>query len=265
MHLKLTEAESEIEKAMRQAGSALLSYWRIDEKSGSTLGVEKKPDGSFVTKADFASNEILVSALTKQFPSDGILSEEIPMDSHLQSLKRVWIIDPLDGTQSFIHGNDDFSILVALTVDSHSELGYMYFPAREKFAIARKGGGAWQNAEKMQVSSHAALRAKSVYYRNFQPTNPALCYDKNMDSGCAFLMVASGVFDGLIIKIVSHREWDLAAPAVVVEESGGKVTNEFGEAVRFEPGKMNCRYFVASNGVAHEQLLAMIPPEDRVR
>ena len=264
MTLTLTEAESEIEKAMRRAGSALLSFWRPDEKNKDTLGVEKKSDGSLVTKADFASNEILVGALQSRFPNDGILSEEIPMEDTLRTLSRVWIIDPLDGTQSFVHGNDDFSILVALTVARHSELGYMYFPAREQFAIARKGSGAWLNAKEMRVSQHTSLREKSVYYRNFQPTSPSLCFDKNMDSGCAFLMVASGVFDGLIIKIVSHREWDLAAPAVVVEESGGKVTNEFGEAVRFEPGKMNCRYFVASNGAAHEQLLGMIPPEDRV-
>ena len=261
--MEQSNSEKALEQAIREAGRTLLSYWHGGQASESSLGIQAKSDGSFVTKADYASNEILVHALRSEFAHDGILSEELPMDEALANASRIWIIDPLDGTKSFIDGKDDFSVLVALTVDHLSELGYMYFPARNIFALARRSSGAWSNGVPLQVSPSTQLRSQSVYYRNFAPEAPELCYKESMDSGCAFLMLASGVFDGLIIKIVSHREWDLAAPAVVVTESGGTVTNEFGEPIRFVPGAMNCRYFVASNGRTHEELLSLIPPEDR--
>jgi len=263
MGVELNDEEKTIEQAVKTAGETLLSYWKPAEGAADTLGVEKKPDGSLVTTADFASNDILVSALQAAFPNDGILSEELPMQDSLRQKKRIWIIDPLDGTQSFVNGRDDFSILVARTYEHVSEFGFMLFPARGPFVIARRGAGAWDRGKRLQVSLENRLRPKSVYYRNFKPRKPELCYDQTMDSGCAFLMLASGVFDGLIIKIVSHREWDLAAPAIAVEESGGRVTNEHGEALRFVPGQMNCRYFVASNGRVHDELLSIIPAEDK--
>src|SRR5262245_59405259 len=117
MSIHLTAAEQQLESAIRQAGAKLLEYWP-GGTSASGLDVKKKADGSVVTSADFASNEIVVQALRASFPQDGILSEEFPPDDLLKSKSRIWIIDPLDGTQSFVDGNDDFSVLVALTIDA---------------------------------------------------------------------------------------------------------------------------------------------------
>lgn len=259
----LSSQELQLSEAVRRAGAKLMEFWPGKEGgSRESLGIEKKSDGSFVTQADFASNEILVSTLQSLYPSDGILSEEIPASADLAAKNRLWIIDPLDGTQSFINANDDFSVLVALAVQQQAELGFMFFPARNRLGVAKRGHGAFVDGERVHVSSFATPRPESVYVRNFTPTRAELAYPRWMDSGCAFLTLAEGTLDGLIIKIVSHREWDLAAPAVVVEESGGKVTDENGAPIRFYPGSMQYKYFVASNGAAHEELLRLIPRED---
>jgi len=279
MTLALTQQESLLTERVKTAGEALLTFWPGGDRK-SDLQIERKKDGSAVTNADFESNRIVIEALKEAFPDDGILSEELPPDTQLAKKSRVWIIDPLDGTQSFVDGNDDFSVLVALTEDGAPTFGLMYFPARKKYAMAKTGKGAWRDGTRMKVSGSARLRDRSVYVRHFEPVRSAPVYDRWMDSGCAFLTLAEGGFDGLIIKIVSHREWDLAAPAVVVQESGGRVSDEFGNPVTFRPGAFSLtgsdgdserarvgerpsRYFVASNGITHDELLKLIPEEDR--
>ena len=262
MPFSLSIQEQELEHAVRAAGNALMSYWPgAPDKAHSELGAFRKSDGSFVTRADFASNDIVTAALSRLFPDDGILSEEIPPTPELHAKERLWIIDPLDGTQSFMNGNDDFSVLVALARQGIPDFGFMLFPARNKLAVGKRGAGAFVDGTPMKVSPSQKIRPESVYIRNFDPRRTDCVYPKWIDSGCAFMMLAEGVFDGLIIKIVSHREWDLAAPAVVVEESGGLVTDENGEKIRFYPGSMTYKYFVASNGAVHDELLKLIPSE----
>ena len=264
MSFSLSKQEEQLKAAILQAGEVLLDYWPGASKSTgqNDLGIQKKSDGSFVTEADFASNRLITEAIASAYPADGIMSEEIPIDDSLKDRQRLWIIDPLDGTQSFIDGNDDFSILVALALNGRADLGLMHFPVRKQFVAAKKGSGAFLNGTRMSVSTSATLRPECVYIRNFKPIRPELTYPRWMDSGCAFLTLANGQFDGLIMKIVSHREWDLAAPAVAVMESGGIVTDESGKEIRFFPGSMTYKYFVASNGRAHDELLKLIPRDN---
>ncbi|MFN8390619.1 MAG: inositol monophosphatase [Bdellovibrionota bacterium] len=262
---RINAAETaQLEELMRSAGAKLLEFWPGGDRPASrTLGAEKKGDGSFVTQADFASNEILISGLTTLFPDDAILSEEIPPSPELSSRERVWIIDPLDGTKSFMDGNDDFSVLVARCSGRTPDWGGMFFPARKQFATASLGAGATLNGTKLRVSDESKLRPRSVYVRHLKPKREEVVYDRWLDSGCAFLTLSEGRFDGVIIKIVSHREWDLAAPAVVIQESGGTVTDELGKPIAFNEGAMNYKYFVASNGKTHDELLALIHDGER--
>ncbi len=255
--------EVALSKVIRRAGATLLEFWPggASLERRRELATETKADGSFVTQADFSSNEILLCGLRDLFPSDGILSEEVPPSPELPATNRLWIVDPLDGTQSFVNGNDDFSVLVALCVGKHPEYGAMFFPAREQFAYAQRGAGAYLNGNRLAVSKTKQLRPRSVYLRHLEIAQKELAYDQWLDSGCAFLSLSRGEFDGIIIKIVCHREWDLAAPAIVIEESGGKVSDEHGKRIAFNEGAMNYKYFVASNGAVHDDLLTMISGE----
>lgn len=272
--LSLSSAEGALGEAIREAGDILMKYWpgknRTPGNPGDTgaLGIQQKKDGSFVTDADFASNELLIKTITRLFPEDSILSEEVTPDPAIHDVKRVWIIDPLDGTKSFMDGNDDFSILVALVVDHIPELGFMYFPARDHMAIAKRGHGAYLNGRRLAASTSAEPRPESIYLRHCKAApscgiGPAV-YPRWMDSGCAFLSVGRADFDGLVLKIVTHREWDLAAPAVVITESGGMVTDEHGRPITFNNTSMAYDYFVASNGLIHDRLLELIRVSERL-
>ncbi len=248
---------------VQRAGKVLMDFWPggVAGKAGRALKIQQKPDGSFVTEADFASNDIIVPGLKKIFPDHGVLSEEGPVDPTLKDRSHVWILDPLDGTKSFIDANDDFSVLLALCVNGVPEFSVMYVPAREMTAVARRGEGAILNGQRLQVSTSTSFRPRSVYLRNMEVGPGLEFYDRWLDSGLAFLTLCTGDFDGFILRIKTHREWDLAAPALMVKEAGGRITDENGHEVTFAENSISYRYLVASNGILHPNLLALIPNE----
>jgi len=249
---------TELTKAVRRAGEVLLSLWPGEKGSRDALRTEKKADGSVVTQADLQSNEILIEALTRLFPNDAILSEETPFSpSHLESSRRTWIIDPLDGTRSFVHGADDFSILVALCQDFVPVYAIMFFPARQQFVTAQQGTKPFCNNVALAVSQSKTPRLGRVYIRNFECQRPELAAPM-MDSGAALLKVAAGELDGAIIRMTTHREWDIAAPAAVIEAAGGRVSAETLSQIRFGRGLVDYQYLIASNGHIHQQLQAVI-------
>lgn len=261
------EESKSLEKLIREVGAILKEYWPGDpsSKKGRELKIYEKPDGSKVTEADFAANEILVPGLRALFPKDAIVSEEGPKDEGHQAMSRVWIVDPLDGTHSFIAGKDDFSVLVGLSVDTRIAWGGMYFPMKEVFAVGSVGNGALLNGTtRGKVSDRTEIREQGIYYRNCDLKGGSLLYPDWMDSGMAFLALSRGEFDGVIIRMKTHQEWDLAAPAVMVTESGGTMTDEKGEPIRFNQGKINFKYLVASNGKVHRKLLELIQESEKM-
>lgn len=252
----------ELQQIVKEAGAVLMDKWPgadID-RGGKELEQMTKSDGSLVTEADFAANEILVSGVQRLFPDDGILSEELPADKALQSMDRVWIIDPLDGTTHFAQGQDDFSVLIGLCERGAMTYGIMYFPAREQFITGEKGFATVCNGVEVRASSERVARSGRVYIRNFEACADAakLANTEGLDSGMALMGVCSGELDGAIIRMTTHQEWDIAAPTVVIEGSGGRVTDEQGRALTFNRGDIDLKYFVASNGLVHDQLLEII-------
>jgi 3'-phosphoadenosine 5'-phosphosulfate (PAPS) 3'-phosphatase len=96
-----------------------------------------------------------------------------------------------------------------------------------------------------------------VYIRNFDSRRPELASEP-MDSGLAFLKVANGELEGAVIKMTTHRQWDIAAPAAVIEAAGGRVTDESGNPLRFGVSEFTCTHVIASNGLVHEELKALV-------
>ncbi len=236
-------------------------FWPGDpnSKKGATLTIFEKADGSKVTEADFAANEVLIAGLRRLFPRDAIVSEEGPKDEGHEGRERVWIVDPLDGTHSFIAGNDDFSVLVGLSVNNKIAWGGMYFPIKNVFAVGEEGKGAVLNdGVRGQVSSRTEIKKQGIYYRICKLDGGDLLYPNWMDSGMGFLALCRGEFDGVIMRMKSHQEWDLAAPAIMITESGGIMSDENGDPIRFNQSKIGFKYLVASNGKVHDQLLELI-------
>lgn len=244
---------------VEQAGTVLLEKWPGNDNR--SLDIELKQDGSAVTEADYASNDILVAALKEYFPNDGIISEELPRKAGMSERESVWIIDPLDGTQSFIDGKNDFSILMA-RVQNHVVIeSIMLFPAMGLLATARLGQGAYINGEKISVADTASLQDHSVYIRNFENRRKNCAYPNHLDSGRAFLAVARGEIAAAVMKMGRHQEWDLAAPALLISEAGGRISDEEGNPVLFNQSAISYEYFCASNAFVHGELRELLPSQ----
>lgn len=252
---------SSLVDAVHEAGALLLSLWPGQQggSAAAQLSVQKKNDGTLVSAADMSSNELLTKALHELFPSDFIFSEEVTCDpSVVVASRRTWIIDPLDGTSAFLEGRDDFSVLVGLSVDHSAHSGIMFFPARQQTFTAQRGRGAFRDRSPIQVSDVGEPRDQHIYIRRFESRAPHLA-SPMMDSGLALAKVACGELDGAIIKMVTHREWDIAAPMAILAEAGATVTDERGGGIPLGTGGIDFQYFVASNGRVHDQLLSVIP------
>src|SRR5262250_2804378 len=143
----------------RAAGEMILNYYE------GPLYIEQKQALQAlepVTQADRAANDLIVRAIAQEFPDDGILAEEsIDTDRRLTK-QRVWMIDPLDGTNGFIDGNGDFAVQIGLAQDGTAVLGVVYQPLSELFFRAVNGGGTWieragQIPEQARVSNKNVL------------------------------------------------------------------------------------------------------------
>lgn len=249
----------QLTSSVREAGALLLSMWPGQQGQGVHLSVSQKGDGSLVSAADMASNDLLTKAIRSLYPSDYIFSEEIASDPAIvAAAKRVWIIDPLDGTSAFLEGRDDFSVLVGLSVDHRAAAGLLFLPARNQMLSAEMDKGAFLNGAPIRVSDATEPRPGHVYVRRFSSKAPEL-EAPMMDSGLALSKVACGELDGAVIKMTTHREWDIAAPMAILREAGATVTDERGLEIPLGMGGIHFQYFVASNGRVHQSLLTIIP------
>lgn len=245
--------------AVREAGALLLSMWPGRRGQTQVLSVTQKGDGSLVSAADMASNDALTKALRSLYPDDFIFSEEVASDAAtVSAARRTWIIDPLDGTSAFLEGRDDFSVLVGLSVDHVPNAGILFLPARDELFVAQAGQGAFRNGAPIRVSDVTKARDGHVYVRRFSSKAVNL-ESPMMDSGLALAKVACGELDGAIIKMTTHREWDIAAPMAILREAGATVTDERGGEIPVGTGGIAFSYFVASNGRTHQELLNIIP------
>lgn len=232
-----------------EASELLKKAFRVTKKG------TKKKDGSLVSEVDFSSEQIIISAIKNHFPKDGFLSEEageIPGGSGWR-----WIIDPLDGTHNFLAGIPIFGCLIGLEKNEKIILGACSFPALGEFLMAEKGKGAFSDGEKIHVSQQTALMG-GIFLSDGkvkQIKNKILADAKNFTTaGCRLRMFGSTPFSfcriavgqGLIATNRLGRPWDIAAPALLIEESGGRVTDQYGE-----PWSIYSNELLATNGLVH--------------
>ncbi|HYE63984.1 MAG TPA: 3'(2'),5'-bisphosphate nucleotidase CysQ, partial [Pyrinomonadaceae bacterium] len=227
------------------------------------------------TEADRAANELIVSAIRLEFPEDGILAEESVDTERRLGKRRVWMIDPLDGTTGFIDRNGDFAVQIGLAVEGESVLGVVYQPLPDVLYWAARGSGAWVERagfapESARVSGHVDLTqmrlAASRTHRSprLDTVIKAFGIKEEVRRGSV------GIKVGLIIErqcdLYIHlsprtKQWDTCAPEVILREAGGRLTDLFGAPLRYNvPDVQNHNGLVASNGVAHDRIIEQLAP-----
>lgn len=254
--------EAKLEELIRNAGQVLVDMW--PGGNGSRRGeLERftKEDGTIVTTADLEANNLLVSGLTDLFPDTMVMSEELPESHGGTNSNNLWILDPLDGTKHYSAGKGNFSILLSLTEKGRVTYGAMYLPVAGQFFSARAGRGTLLNGEYMRVSDSDGPRPQSIFIEHFDMPPSNWWVSRKIDSSEAFAGLCTGQLDGVVIKLTTHKSWDIAPFVVLVEEAGGRVTDETGAVPLFESKPPGIAYLIASNGIIHEELLRVVNPQ----
>lgn len=235
--------------AAREAGEVAMRYFRGDFASW-----EKGP-GQIVTDADIEIDALLKERLLKARPGDGWLSEETEDDPVRLGHRRVWVVDPIDGTRSFNEGTPEFSVSVALVEDGRTLAGVVLNPAKgEEFAAVR-GRGATLNGEPVRAAARTSLEGARIVVskfenrrRGFEAMLPSVELVTIGSLAYKLALVACGRFDGYVSWRRS-QDWDIAAAALLLEEAGAALTDADGRPVVFNLA-----------GPMHDGLVAGPPP-----
>ena len=234
----------------------------------SSVKVTKKSPKDLVTEADVAVENFIVDQITKHFPSHSILGEE--SGQHAGDEYR-WVIDPIDGTTSFVHNQPFYSVSVALEKDGQTILGAVNAPVLGELFEAEKGGGALLNGKPIHVSPETQM-IDSVLATGFACVRSDLEHDnlpyfnnivrkvtgiRRYGSAAVDLSyVACGRFEGF--WELNLHIYDVAAGILILEEAGGKVTN-FSNGTEDLYGQI-----VATNGRIHDQLISLLAEADKI-
>lgn len=228
----LMQAAAEV---ARLAGDVALGFFR------GGIAVDTKSDGSPVTVADRTAESRAREWLGARFPQDGILGEEF--GEARPGAKRRWILDPIDGTKTFIRGVPLWGTLVALAEGERILVGAAYFPAVRELLVAAPGQGCFWNDSRAAVSTQAELSQAVVLSTDERfPVYPergaawrALARDAAVDrtwGDCyGYLLVATGRAEVMVDELLSP--WDGAALQPIIEEAGGVFTDWMGRRTAF--------------------------------
>jgi myo-inositol-1(or 4)-monophosphatase len=255
-HQQYTERLAE---AVRAAGAVALKTFRAPLKSWI------KGKDSPVCEADIAANDLLHARLA----GDGIawLSEESLDDSARLSARRVWVIDPIDGTRAYIAGLPDWTIAAALVEDGRPVAAAIYAPVTEELFTATRGSGALRNGAAMVVTNAdtldgAKLGGPRSYLEKLQRAQPGIVAMPRVHSlALRLTRVAQGTLDaGLASR--NSNDWDLAAADLLVHEAGGLLTTIAGEVLTYNRAVPRHDALVAAGPDRHRRLIGLVQEHD---
>jgi histidinol-phosphatase len=240
--------------AAQQAGELARTYYE------STFQVEHKADNSPVTIADKSAEELIRAAVTVAFPNDGFLGEEFGDQPGTSGFR--WIIDPIDGTKSFIRHVPIWATLVGLEYKGEQIAGVAFIPVFGMTYRALRGDGAYLNERRIRVSTVTDLAESSLCYSSmgwftragrekvFHDLYKRTKRQRGHGDFYGFVLVAEGAADIMVEHGVNP--WDVAATKAIVEEAGGTFTDWTGKPTIHTPDVL------ATNGKLHADALAIL-------
>jgi histidinol-phosphatase len=231
------------------------AYFRRD------LDLDQKPDRSFVTVADQSIEREIRAGILARWPDHGLVGEEYGEEAGRSKTR--WYIDPIDGTHNFIRGVPLFGTLLAVEHDGEMQVGVISAPAMRERWYAYRGGGAWSEGldgkRQIRVSRVAAVEDSQLVYGSlrdnldsglmpgFASLIDASWRDRGFGDFWGYALVAEGAAEAMMET--GMHTWDVAAPQVLIEEAGGRVTDVNGDR------RIDAASFVGSNGLLHDSIL----------
>jgi histidinol-phosphatase len=262
---RATEAELEgwlalAHEAADEADTIARSTFRRD------LQVSTKPDRTLVTQADTAIERAVRVRIAAAHPDHGLVGEEYGVEARDAATR--WYIDPIDGTHNFVRGVPLFGTLLAVERDGELQAAVLSAPALRERWWARRGGGAWARGaddeapRRIRVSQVAAIADAQVLYGSgneiaasgrapgFRALLDAAWRDRGFGDFWGYALLAEGAAEAMVE--VGLSSWDAAAPTVLIEEAGGRVSDFDGRRA------IDAGSFAATNGILHEEVLSRL-------
>jgi histidinol-phosphatase len=230
------------------------------------LDVTEKGDGSFVTEADRGVERLIRERIAHAFPDHGIVGEEYGTEVGSSGCR--WYIDPIDGTHNFMRGVPLFGTLLAVERDGELQVGAASAPAMGRRWWASRGGGAWMTEpgadrpRRLHVSGVSTVADMQLVYRSvsdmaasrlargFERLLGEVWRARAFGDFWGYTLVARGAAE--VMCETDLHPWDLAAPWVIVEEAGGRITDFDGRRDWLQPEGY------ATNGLLHDEVLARL-------
>lgn len=238
-----------------QAGRQTLAHYQTG------VAIQRKLDRSLVTEADRAAERLLRQLITARYPAHTIVGEEFGEED--KQAQHRWIVDPIDGTNTFVRGVPFYGVLMALEVEGTPSVGVCYFPALDEMIAAADGLGCFWNGRRTSVSAASSLADACVTYTDSRGLRQRLGadWDALLDATAlqrgwgdcyGHCLVATGRSD--IMLDPRMNPWDCAALVPILQEAGGRFSDWRGR-VQIDGGDA-----VSTNGTLHDEVLRRLAP-----
>lgn len=245
--------------AAAKAGGALAA-----EHFGKSVKTWDKGDATPVCEIDIAVNDLIEQHLRPARPGYGWLSEETKDNAQRLSAKRLWVVDPIDGTRAYLSGKPEYSISIACVEDGRPIAAALYDPSADQLFTAIAGQGAQCNAQPLQVSDwQDALTAHLILDKTMaehdywpQPWQPRSLVRPN-SMALRLAWVATGKHD-LTMALSAKQDWDIAAADLILSEAGGRLTNEQGSGLTYNAPEPTHPFIVGAAPGVHAAACAQM-------
>ncbi len=227
------------------------------------IAARTKPDGSPVTDTDIAAEQAIRALVRSRFPEDGFYGEESAAER--LDAEHLWLVDPIDGTKSFVRHYPMFSTQIAVMRRGRLQVGVSCAPVYGETAWAERGGGAWMDGARLAVSRIESLEAATISTGNLRSLAQGprwaafgrlvsrLDRIRGFGDFLHYHLLAAGKIEAVIETDIHIL--DIAALTVIVEEAGGRVTDLQGAPIGLES-----KNILASNGALHDAVLDALNP-----
>jgi histidinol-phosphatase len=246
--------------AAREIAVEAAAYVR-DRFATGDLTVELKRDGSEVTEVDRGAEQLIRKRVAQRFPDDTVIGEEAGITEG--SSARRWIVDPIDGTTSFVRGVPLFSTLIAVFDEHGPAVGIVAIPALDELVVAGRGRGCTLNGSPCHVSSVSNLSdacvSTSAFDGSWWPAGALTrismsgAKTRTWGDGYGYVLVATGRIEAMMDPALNT--WDIAPMLVVIPEAGGEITTWTGD-----DGLAQGAGWLATNGHLHDELFNLVRP-----
>jgi myo-inositol-1(or 4)-monophosphatase len=250
----LTRDAALLADTVREAGALALSLFRTELKNWT------KGASSPVSEADIRVNDLLESKLRSATPDYGWLSEESADDETRLGKHLVWIVDPIDGTRSYLAGREDWCVSAALVEDGAPLLAAVFAPASDEFFFAARGHGAALNDVPIHATAGTELDfsrvagPKPLVQRLSLASGEIILHPRIGSLALRLCRVAQGSLDAAFVGGQSH-DWDLAAANLIVQEADGNMTALSGDPISYNRLEVTHGALVAAGRDRHARIV----------